>query len=101
RGHVLEVIVIFLGLVRSGLTQHADGGRRCMEDVDVKTLGNSPRPSGIGIGGNAFIDNAGSSQRERSVNNIGVAGDPTDVRHAPVNIGWITGHSYIVYGPLA
>src|ERR1035438_2808257 len=57
-----------------------------MEDVDVQTLGNSPYSSRVGVGGNAFVQNAGGAQRERAIDDIRVARDPADVGHAPVNI---------------
>ncbi len=35
----------------------------------------------------AFIENAGGGQSERTVDDVGVAGDPADVGHTPVNVG--------------
>ena len=48
RGHVLEVIVVFFRLVAAGFAQHADGGGRSVEDVDVETLGDAPRAAASG-----------------------------------------------------
>src|ERR1035438_2617614 len=57
-----------------------------MEDVDGQPLGNLPGPSRIGVSGDTFIDDTGGGQGQWSVNNVGVTGDPTDVRHAPVHV---------------
>src|SRR6266481_369811 len=56
RGHVLEVVIVFLRLVRPGLAQHADGSGRGMEDVHIKPLRHAPRTSGIGIIRHTFIE---------------------------------------------
>ena len=86
RGHVLEMVVVLGGFIVTGLAQHANGRRRGVEDVDIQALGDSPYPAGVGIGRDTFVDDAGSGQRQRTVNDIGVARDPADVGHAPVNI---------------
>src|SRR5208337_380611 len=54
--------------------------------VDVETFSDSPNPAGVRVGRDTLIDHTGSGQRQRTVNNIGVAGDPADVGHAPINI---------------
>ena len=84
--HVFEVVVVLGGFIVTGLAQHANGCRRGVKDVDIQALGDSPRPPGVGIGGNAFVEDAGGGQRQGTINNIGVARDPSDVGHAPVNI---------------
>src|SRR5208337_1466559 len=56
------------------------------EDVDIQALGDSPYPAGVRVSRDTLVDDAGGSQRQRTVNNIGVARDPADVGHAPVNI---------------
>ena len=86
RGHVLEVIVIFFRFVAAGFAQHADGGRRGVKDVDVETLGDAPRTRGIGILRHAFVEDAGGAERQRAVDDVGVARDPADVGHAPVDV---------------
>ena len=85
-GHVLEVVVIFLRLVAAGLAQHANSGRRSVENVDVEAFRDAPGTSGIGKLRHAFVKNAGSGQRHRSIDDVGVAGDPADVSHAPVHV---------------
>src|ERR1039458_7525736 len=57
-----------------------------MEDVDGQALGNLPRPSRIGVSGDTFVNDTGGGQGQRSVNNVGVTCDPTDVGHAPVHV---------------
>ena len=85
-GHVLEVVVVLGGFIMTGFAQHANGRGRGVEDVDIQALGDSPYPARVGVGRDTFVEDAGRSQRQRTVNNIGVARDPADVGHAPVNI---------------
>src|SRR5260370_41332126 len=49
RRHVLEVIVVLLGLVRPCLTQHADGCRRGVEDVHAEALRYPPGTCSVRI----------------------------------------------------
>src|SRR4029077_6398342 len=44
------------------------------------------RAAGVGELRDAFIEHAGGGEGERTVNNVGVAGDPADVGHAPVDV---------------
>ena len=57
-----------------------------MEDIDVETLCDSPRASRVRVVGDALVNNAGSSQSEGSIDDVGVTCDPPDIRHAPVHI---------------
>ena len=86
RGHVLEVVVVFLGLIEAGFAEHADGGGRGVEDVDVEALGDAPGSARVGELGHAFVEDAGGAERERAIDDVGVAGDPADVGHAPVDV---------------
>ena len=85
-GHVLEAVVVLFGLVGTGFAQHADGGGRSVEDVDVEAFGDAPGTAGVGELRHAFIEHAGSGERERAINDVGVSGDPADIGHAPVNV---------------
>ncbi len=85
-GHVLEMIVVLFRLVAAGFAEHADGGGRSMENVDVETLGDAPGTRGIRELRDAFVKDAGGAECERAVHDVGVAGDPADVGHAPVNV---------------
>ena len=86
RGHVLEAVVVLLGLVGAGFAQHADGGGRRVEDVYVEALGDAPRTARVGKLRHTFVENAGGGQSQRAIDDVGVAGDPADVGHAPVDI---------------
>src|SRR6266568_1244981 len=86
RGHVLEMVVVFLGLVRAGLAKHTNGGGRSVEDVDVEAFGDAPGAARVRELGNAFAEDACCSERQRTVDDVGVAGDPADVGHAPVHV---------------
>ena len=86
RGHVLEVVVVLGGLVRADLAEHPDRGGRGVEDVHAELLGDPPRASGVRVVRGAFVQDAGGAERERAVDDVGVAGDPADVRHAPVRV---------------
>src|SRR5258708_28879327 len=48
RGHVLEVVIVFLRFFRTSLAPHAGGVRRCVEYVHITPLRQAPRTSGIG-----------------------------------------------------
>src|SRR5260370_11860686 len=85
-GHVLEVVVVFLRPFGAGFAQHANGGGRSVEDVDVETLRDAPRATGVGKLRDAFVKNGGGRESQRAVNDVGVTGDPADVGHAPVNV---------------
>src|SRR5215831_12290888 len=50
RGHMLEVIIVLRRLIRSCLPQHADSRWGRVENIDVKTLGNSPGAPGVWVG---------------------------------------------------
>src|SRR5215471_6047893 len=86
RGHVLEVVVVLGRLVRADLAQHPDGGGRGVEDVHAEPLGDPPGAPGVGVVGRALIDHAGRAEGQRPVDDVGVAGDPPDVGHAPVRV---------------
>src|SRR5439155_15953207 len=86
RGHVLELVAVLRRLVRAELAQHADGGRRGVEDVDPETLGDPPRPSGVRVGGHALVHDAGGAQGQGAVHDVRVARDPADVGEAPVRV---------------
>ena len=85
-GHVLEAVVVLLGLFGAGFAKHANGGGRGVEDVDVEAFGDAPRAAGVGELRDAFVEDAGGSKGERAVDDVGVAGDPADVGHAPVDV---------------
>ena len=55
-GHVFEVIIIFGGLIGPDFSKCPDGGRCCMEDINVQILRDPPGSAGIGVGGNTFIN---------------------------------------------
>ena len=86
RGHVLEVVVVLGGLVRADLAEHPDRGGRGVEDVHAELLGDPPRAAGVRVVRGALVEDAGGAEGERPVDDVGVAGDPADVRHAPVRV---------------
>src|SRR5271157_5478765 len=89
RGHVLEAIVVLGGLVGPELPQPANGRGRGVEDVDVEPLGDAPGPPRVGVSRHALVNNTGRRQSQRPVDDVGVARDPTNVRHAPVHVLWM------------
>ena len=86
RGHVLEVVVVLGRLVRAHLAQHPDRGGGGVEDVHPEPLGDPPGAAGVRVVRRALVDHAGGAERERAVDDVGVAGDPADVGHAPVRV---------------
>ena len=85
-GHVLEVVVVLGGLVRAHLAEHPDRGRRGVEDIHPELLGDPPGAARVRVVRRALVDHAGGAQRKRAVDDVGVAGDPADVGHAPVGV---------------
>ncbi len=57
-----------------------------MENVDVEAFGDAPGAAGVGELRNALVENAGGGERERAVDDVGMAGDPADVGHAPIYV---------------
>src|SRR5208337_4684179 len=78
-----------LGLVGLELPQPANGRGRGVEDVDVEPLGDAPGPPRVGVSRHALVNNTGRRQSQRPVDDVGVARDPTNVRHAPVHVLWM------------
>src|SRR5579863_9285272 len=66
--------------------QRADGGRRSIENADAIFLDHAPPAVELRIIGSAFVHHAGRTGGERSVDDVAVAGDPSDVGRAPVRI---------------
>src|SRR5262249_21719004 len=83
-GHVFKGIVIFFRLIGTSFAEHSNGSGRSVEDVDAEAFGDAPGASGVGELRDTFVKNAGRSQSERAVDNVGMAGDPADVGHTPV-----------------
>src|SRR6202043_1612612 len=63
----------------------ADRGRRRVKDIDFVALDDVPPPVLVGIVGNTFIDDPGGAVAQRPVDDVAVAGHPTDVCGAPVD----------------
>jgi len=85
-GHVFEMVIVFGRFIRAQFSQGPDGCGGGVENIDIQFLGNSPGAAGIGIGWNPFIDHRRGTQGQWAVYNERVAGDPSNVCHAPVNI---------------
>src|SRR3984893_4397335 len=87
RGHVLEMVVVLLGLVGACFTQHANRGGRGVEDIYIETFRDSPWAAGVRKLRYTLIEDARCCQGERAVDNIRMPGDPADVGHTPIDIG--------------
>src|SRR6516164_9124087 len=48
--HMLEVVMILCRLIRASAPQGANCCRRCVKDIDIEFLGDSPWTPGIGVG---------------------------------------------------
>jgi hypothetical protein len=84
--HVLEAIVVLLGLVGTELAEHADRGGRCVENVYAEPLGDAPGTAGIRVGGHTLVHHARRPERQGPVHDVGVPGDPADVGETPVRV---------------
>jgi acetyl-CoA synthetase len=63
------------------------------------TSGSTAKPKGILHTSGGYL--TGVSATHRYVFDLHVGGDDHDVYWCAADVGWVTGHSYIVYGPLA
>ena len=62
-------------------------GRGCrIELVDLPLVHGGPEPTRIRIGGHPFEHETGGALGQRAVHDIGVSGDPADVRRAPIDV---------------
>src|SRR5258708_40256408 len=66
--------------------QTSDGGWGGIQDRDPIPFDLLPNAVGLRIAGTGFRHKGGRSVHERRVNDIGMSGDPTRVRGAPVSI---------------
>src|SRR5262245_18894166 len=57
-----------------------------MEDIYIELLGNTPGATSIWISRYTCIHHTGSGQGERSIDDVGVAGNPANIGHTPVDI---------------
>ena len=58
-----------------------------------------PKPPGIRVGRHAFKHQSGGTIGQRPIDNIGMAGHPTDIGSAPVNIpGLVIKHHFMGIG---
>ena len=68
-------------------TPMVEGRDYFMDELLKNYAGNAPGTSGIWIGWHAFKHHTGSRQRQRTVHNIRMPRDPSNIRHAPVDVG--------------
>ena len=74
------------GNASADLHKAANSGRCGVKDVHVVLLNDVPPSSPVWRIRSTFVNHLGSTVRQWSVHNVGVTGDPTDIRGAPVNI---------------
>ena len=69
------------------LAHELPNGCRCgVEDVDAVLVHYLPAPRCVRPGGHAFEHERGGAVGERSVDDVGVTGDPADIGGAPVDV---------------
>src|SRR5689334_9790711 len=66
--------------------QATNSGWSAVEDSGLIFLDNFPPAVGSGIGWNALVQNNGRGVHQRSVNDVAVSGDPTDVGGTPEDV---------------
>src|SRR6266487_1601830 len=77
--------------------ESADCCRSGVENVDSIFLDDFPETIGLGPVWGSLVHNSRRTIRQRTVNDIAVAGDPADVRSAPKNV-FITNVEDILHG---
>mmetsp|Transcript_10234 Transcript_10234/g.44499 ORF Transcript_10234/g.44499 Transcript_10234/m.44499 type:complete len:518 (-) Transcript_10234:769-2322(-) len=68
------------------LHQRANRGGGGVELVHLVLLADGPAPAGVGVRGHPFEHHRRRALEQRAVDDVGVAGDPPDVRGAPVHL---------------
>ena len=76
----------FWGQVGSLVHEHPDGSRCGVDHRDSVVLDDLKPPAEVGIVGRALVHDACRTQAERPVGDVAVAGDPSDIGSAPVDI---------------
>ncbi len=66
--------------------EHTNGRRRRVEHGDAMTRHHVPVPARIRVGRGGLEQQSGCTVGERTVDDVGVARDPTDVSHAGVDV---------------
>src|SRR5439155_17889311 len=66
--------------------ESADRRRRGVKNADLVFLDDSPKPIGLGPVRCAFVSHNCRTIRQRTINNVAMAGHPADVSGAPKNI---------------
>src|SRR5271170_4711505 len=68
------------------LDERADGGWRSIENAYLMPVDDAPEAIRLRAVGRAFIHHCGGAVLQRSVDNVAVARDPSDVGRAPVRV---------------
>ncbi len=68
------------------LEERADRGRRGVKDRDAVLVDHRPQAIGLGMGRRALVHHHRRAVRQRSVDDVAVAGDPSDIGGAPVRV---------------
>ena len=78
--------IVALGPGVAKTHEPADGRGRCVENADAVPFDHPPPAIGVGKVGRAFVDEAGGSQDERSIDDVTVPCDPARSSCAPPTI---------------
>ena len=70
----------------AGFDEGADGGGGSVEDGDAVFFNHAPEAAEVGVIGSTFIHYLGGTHGQWAVNDVGVAGDPANVRSAPIDV---------------
>mmetsp|Transcript_8250 Transcript_8250/g.30155 ORF Transcript_8250/g.30155 Transcript_8250/m.30155 type:complete len:565 (+) Transcript_8250:713-2407(+) len=79
-------LVVLFDVRVSALHQRAHGGGRGVKLVHLVLLHDRPAPSRVRVRRHALEHHRRRPREQRPVDDVGVSGDPTDVRGAPVNL---------------
>ena len=75
-----------IGELISRFYKGANGGWSSVENGDAVFLDDIPEATEVGMIGGTFIHDLSHAIGERSVGDVGMAGDPADISGAPVDI---------------
>src|ERR1700722_1383811 len=78
--------ILILHKIKPESHQAADSGGGSIDGIDVELVYNVPKTPGIGPGRNALEHNRDRPGTQRTINNITMSRDPTDIRRTEINV---------------
>ena len=81
--------VVSINVVCTKTTEETDGRRSRVELRQLVLVNGLPVTGRGGINGRRLKDGSGDTKRERTIDNVCVASDPANIRHASESVVWM------------